>query len=143
MKKYLISSEYFFYDDWNISHICICDTVKMAETLIKEFNENINNFKKTNGFKIIVNKDEFLEWIDGEEYYKNFIDIDGNYVHIFINIEQLNALLCENEELEYDAISHFDFLTICFDKNTIEKKYCNHEEAKLCIKELQYFKDIE
>ena len=37
MKKYLISSNYHFYDDFAFCNVCICDTKEQAEELVETF----------------------------------------------------------------------------------------------------------
>jgi hypothetical protein len=140
MKKYLIKSVYFYYDDFDIQDVCVCDTKEQANKLINEYKHQIETFKKINGYVV------YLDDVYNEDDYKN---IDSK--NIIKHNKILNLFLSENDyknisnellksDVHIERINYFEFLTWHTEKDTIIKKICNHISANLIIEEIDYIK---
>ena len=136
MKKYLISSNYHFYDDFAFCNVCICDTKEQAEELVKTFKKNIDKFVERNGILIYITKEDFDNFIDFE-YNKELVCINHNNVILFLEDED-NLEKIKRDKIYYVESNYFHFLTLNRDRDTLEKRYCHHEEANLQIEELEY-----
>lgn len=136
--RYLITSDYQYYDDFNFSNVCVCDTKERAEELVNEFRNNIEIFKNTQGFVIYIDKDIFEETI-----FSDFEDniIQTNYVKVFIKSDIFDKYKDKLEEssVYYEELSFYNFLIDMYWNNksdVIRARYCNHEEAVLTIREI-------
>lgn len=143
MKKYLIKSVYFYYDDFDIQDVCVCDTKEQANKLINEYKHQIEIFKKINGYVV------YLDDVYNEDDYKN---IDSKNIIIKHN-KILNLFLSKNDyknisnellksDVHIERINYFEFLTRHTEKDTIIKKICNHIAAQLIIEEIDYVMDF-
>ncbi len=140
MIKYLITSDYAYYDDFAFSDVCIVDSKERAEELIVEFENNIQILKNTQGFMVFITNDDetFTNTLDKHEIIylggrDNEVKIflkDGSYENLEETLKELN--------LYYEPSDHYSFILGFNDHDTLIKKYCNHEEAKLRIKEIEY-----
>ena len=83
MKKYLISSNYHYYDDFAFCNVCICDTREQAEELVETFKKNIDKFVERKGILIYITKEDFDNFIDFE-YNKELVSINHNIVILFL-----------------------------------------------------------
>lgn len=136
--RYLITSDYQYYDDFNFSNVCICDTRERAEELVNEFKNNIDIFKNTQGFVIDIDKDIFEETI-----FSDFDDniIQSDVVKVFIKSDIFDRYKEDLEEscVYFEEISFYNFLINMYWNNKsddIRARYCNHEEAVLSIHEI-------
>lgn len=136
--RYLITSDYQYYDDFNFSNVCVCDTKERAEELVNEFRNNIEIFKNTQGFVIDIDKDIFEETI-----FSDFEDniIQTNDVKVFIKSDIFDKYKDKLEEssVYYEELSFYNFLIDMYWNNKsddIRARYCNHEEAVLTIHEI-------
>ena len=143
MFKYLITSDYQHYDDFAFSNVCICDTKEKAEELIKEFNKNKEEFKKTLGYIIHLDKKLFIDsiFVDFDEKY--IIDDKSSTLKIFVNenlLEKdlLDKILSDESDIYYQENNFFEFLTFSHNKNNLIQRYCNHEDAMLRIEEIEF-----
>ena len=82
MKKYLISSNYHYYDDFAFCNVCICDTREQAEELVETFKKNIDKFVERKGILIYITKEDFDNLVDFE-YNKELVCINHNNVTLF------------------------------------------------------------
>lgn len=136
--RYLITSDYQYYDDFNFSNVCICDTRERAEELVNEFKNNIDIFKNTQGFEIYIDKDIFEETI-----FSDFEDniIQSDVVKVFIKSDIFDRYKEDLEEssVYFEENSLYNFLIGMYWNNKsddIRTRYCNHEEAVLLIHEI-------
>lgn len=136
--RYLITSDYQYYDDFNFSNVCICDTRERAEKLVNEFKNNIEIFKNTQGFVIDIDKDIFEETI-----FSDFEDniIQSDVVKVFIKSDIFDRYKEDLEEscVYFEEISFYNFLINMYWNNKsddVRSRYCNHEEAVLTIHEI-------
>lgn len=136
MKKYLISSNYHYYDDFAFCNVCICDTREQAEELVETFKKNIDKFVERKGILIYITKEDFDNFIDFE-YNKELVCINHNNVILFLEDED-NLEKIKRDKIYYVESNYFHFLTLNRDRDTLEKRYCHHEEANLEIEELEY-----
>ncbi len=136
MKKYLISSNYHYYDDFAFCNVCICDTREQAEELVETFKKNIDKFVERKGILIYITKEDFDNFIDFE-YNKELVCINHNNVILFLEDED-NLEKIKRDKIYYVESNYFHFLTLNRDRDTLEKRYCHHEEANLQIEELEY-----
>ena len=139
--KYLIKSNYFDFDEWDLSNVCICDTKEKAEELIKEFNDNKNKFKSINGFIIHLERDFFNDSIFSNFDEKYILDDGYKEIKVFIKKDDFIQYQESLDELDiyYQENTFFEFLTFFNNKNDLLKKYCNHEDAKLYIEEIEEY----
>lgn len=139
--RYLIASEYHYYDDFSFSNVCVCDTLERAEELVQEFKNNIEIYKNTQGYEIYIDKEcnEYEELIS--EYIAAKIESD-DIIKIFISenkFEEFKQIIADNQELYFEEISFYNFLIDMYWNNKsddIRSRYCNHEEAVLYIHEI-------
>lgn len=136
MKKYLISSNYHYYDDFAFCNVCICDTKEQAEELVKTFKKNIDKFVERKGILIYITKEDFNNLVDFE-YNKELVCINHNNVILFLEDED-DLEKIKRDKIYYVESNYFHFLTLNRDRDTLEKRYCHHEEANLQIEELEY-----
>lgn len=136
--RYLITSDYQYYDDFNFSNVCICDTRERAEELVNKFKNNIDIFKNTQGFEIYIDKDIFEETI-----FSDFEDniIQSDVVKVFIKSDIFDRYKEDLEEssVYFEENSLYNFLIDMYWNNKsddIRSRYCNHEEAVLSIHEI-------
>ena len=75
MKKYLITNNYWDYDDYDFCNICIVDTREKAEELILEYNEMKEAFKSRAGYILRFEPDVELPFDINESnvYYNSSI----------------------------------------------------------------------
>lgn len=137
MKKYLISSNYHYYDDFAFCNVCICDTREQAEELVETFKKNIDKFVERKGILIYITKEDFDNFIDFE-YNKELVCINHNNVILFLEDEGNLEEIKRDKIIYYVESNYFHFLTLNRDRDTLEKRYCHHEEANLEIEELAY-----
>lgn len=133
--KYLITSNYQYYDDFNFSNVCICDTRERAEELVNEFKNNIEIYKNTQGYEIYIDEDVFEETIfsDVED-----IIIQSGVVRVFMKSDTFDRYKDAIDEcnIYFEEISFYNFLIDMYWNNKtddIRSRYCNHEEAVLSI----------
>lgn len=137
MKKYLISSNYHYYDDFAFCNVCICDTREQAEELVETFKKNIDKFVERKGILIYITKEDFDNFIDFE-YNKELVCINHNNVILFLEDEGNLEEIKRDKIIYYVESNYFHFLTLNRDRDTLEKRYCHHDEANLEIEELEY-----
>ena len=137
MKKYLISSNYHYYDDFAFCNVCICDTREQAEELVETFKKNIDKFVERKGILIYITKEDFDNLVDFE-YNKELVCINHNNVILFLEDEGNLEEIKRDKIIYYVESNYFHFLTLNRDRDTLEKRYCHHEEANLEIEELEY-----
>ena len=137
MKKYLISSNYHYYDDFAFCNVCICDTREQAEELVETFKKNIDKFVERKGILIYITKEDFDNFIDFE-YNKELVCINHNNVILFLEDEGNLEEITKDKNIYYEERNNFHFLTLSSDRDTLDKRYCHHEEANLQIEELEY-----
>ena len=137
MKKYLISSNYHYYDDFAFYNVCICDTREQAEKLVETFKKNIDKFVERKGILIYITKEDFDNFIDFE-YNKELVCINHNNVILFLEDEGNLEEIKRDKIIYYVESNYFHFLTLNRDRDTLEKRYCHHDEANLEIEELEY-----
>ncbi len=138
MKKYLISSNYHYYDDFAFCNVCICDTREQAEELVETFKKNIDKFVERKGILIYMNKEDFDNLI-GFEYNKELVCINHNNVTLFLEDEGNLEEITKDKDVYYEESNYFHFVTLSRDRDrdTLEKRYCHHDEANLKIEELE------
>ena len=137
MKKYLISSNYHYYDDFAFCNVCICDTREQAEELVETFKKNIDKFVERKGILIYITKEDFDNLVDFE-YNKELVCINHNNVILFLEDEGNLEEIKRDKIIYYVESNYFHFLTLNRDRDTLEKRYCHHDEANLEIEELEY-----
>lgn len=136
--KYLIVSEYQYYDNYDFSNVCICDTRERAEQLVKEFNANKEQFKLIKGYRLHLDG-------DNEEQLKHFSGFDkinlteSNSYVLFINEDNFKIY---KEHLvkgyyHFEKTTYFNFMCYMSWRSDITSKYCNHQDAKLVIHPIQ------
>lgn len=138
--KYLITSDYQYYDDFNFSNVCVCDTRERAEELVNEFKNNIEIFKNTQGYEIYIDTDIFEETI-----FSDFDDIiiQPDVVKVFLKSDIFDQYkdIFEDYCVYFEEKSFYNFLIDMYWNNKsddIRARYCNHEEAVLSIHEIPY-----
>lgn len=135
--KYLITSEYQYYDDFSFSNVCVCDTLERAEELVQEFKNNIKIYKNTQGYEIYIDKDIFDETIFSD--YEDAI-ILKDLVKVFIksDIFDIYKDALDESDVYYEEINFYNFLVNMYWSNDsdVRSRYCNHEEAVLSICEI-------
>lgn len=136
MKKYLISSNYHYYDDFAFCNVCLCDTKEQAEELVETFKKNIDKFVERKGILIYITKEDFDNLVDFE-YNKELVCINHNNVILFLEDEG-NLEKIKRDKIYHVESNYFHFLTLSRDRDTLEKRYCHHDEANLEIEELEY-----
>ena len=137
MKKYLISSNYHYYDDFAFCNVCICDTKEQAEELVETFKKNIDKFVERKGILIYITKEDFDNLVDFE-YNKELVCINHNNVILFLEDEGNLEEIKRDKIIYYVESNYFHFLTLNRDRDTLEKRYCHHDETNLEIEELEY-----
>ena len=137
MKKYLISSNYHYYDDFAFCNVCLCDTREQAEELVETFKKNIDKFVERKGILIYITKEDFDNLVDFE-YNKELVCINHNNVILFLEDEGNLEEIKRDKIIYYVESNYFHFLTLNRDRDTLEKRYCHHDEANLEIEELEY-----
>lgn len=137
MKKYLISSNYHYYDDFAFCNVCLCDTKEQAEELVETFKKNIDKFVERKGILIYITKEDFDNLVDFE-YNKELVCINHNNVILFLEDEGNLEEIKRDKIIYYVESNYFHFLTLNRDRDTLEKRYCHHDEANLEIEELEY-----
>lgn len=141
MKKYLISSDYMYYDDFSFSNVCICDTKEKAEELVIEFNKQKEKYKSMKGYIIYLEKELFENSVFSKYNNEKYIEEENINIKIFIekkDFEENYKEMLENLEIYIQENTYFEYLTFCNKKYSLIKKYCNHEDAKLSIEEIEY-----
>ncbi len=141
--KYLITSNYQHYDDFNFSNVCVCDTRERAEELVQEFKNNIEIYKNTQGYEIYIDIDIFEETVFSD--YEDVI-ILKDLVKVFIKSDifdiykdALDEDALDESDVYYEEIDFYNFLVNMYwsnESDDIRGRYCNHEEAVLGIHEI-------
>lgn len=141
--RYLIASEYHYYDDFSFSNVCVCDTLERAEELVQEFKNNIEIYENTQGYEIYIDKDIFDETI-----FSDFEDVIilTDIVKVFMKSDifdiykdALDEDALDESDVYYEEINLYNFLINMYwsnESDDIRGRYCNHEEAVLCIYEI-------
>lgn len=145
MKAFLISSNYQYYDDFDFQPICVCSTKEKANELVFEFNKNKDYFSSLKGKLLYINHCYFKEFGDISElrkfYFKDECNIQKHfeYTTVFLTNEDLKPFKkqIKNTSTYTNDMTFADYLGTK-DRTTIERKYCNHPEAILGIKEIDY-----
>ncbi len=137
MKKYLITNDYCYYDDFDFCNICIVDTREKAEELILEYNKMKESFKSIAGYILYFEPDVELPFEINEcNVYRN-----SGVKNIFLEIKEMQENIDKIDELQcyYEESNYFNFLSIKRSDNmTLETKLCNNECATLNIEEIEY-----
>lgn len=135
--KYLIVSEYQYYDSYDISNVCICDTRERAEQLVKEFNAQKEQFKLIKGYTLYLKRSNE----DQLKHFSGFFQIELPYENVlFINSDNFEHYKEHLVKFDYHKLksTYFDFITEFGRKiSTIESKFCNDRDATLEIYEIQ------
>ena len=138
-KKYLIRSQYFYYDDYDVTDVCICDTKEKAETRAQIFQNQIDLFKSIKGYVLYLDRNNDKVFINEMEE-ENIVDCNHDTIRVFVTSSEFESLKDELTEYGYyfEKINYFNFMTLHNNKDSIIKKYCNHESANLSIQEIDY-----
>lgn len=145
MKKFLIKSIYHYYDD----NVCICDSKEKAEELVQQFETIKKNYKSTIGCTIYYYDDQL------EEFFKNITEYNlivndliyelhrrEDCIVIFIKEENLwefnDIIKIEPEIKENCSLLQFKCNLFEDEKPINERKFLNHEDARLSIEEIDY-----
>lgn len=139
MKRYLITSEYFYYDEYSIENVCICETKKLAEYYANIYRTQLDEFKNTLGYDILLSKKDYHSFINTISE-QNIIDNDSYNINVFIPKNKFNEYKHSIKDCYYKKTNYLDFMTQHFNKDTIMKKICVHENTSICITEIEYFK---
>jgi hypothetical protein len=159
-KKYLITSDYQYYDDFSFSVVGVCDTKEQAEKMITHIKAIKEILLAMEGFVLIINKELTEEEIFGYTYdyfpeIPNVFKYNSNDYRIFLNSEHYyylkdNNFLSFDDDTDmefyekYNKTNFFSFASLyisCGDLDT--KGFLNDEKANLNIKEINYFKEKE
>ena len=103
---------------------------------IKDIKKNIDKFVERKGILIYITKEDFDNFIDFE-YNKELVCINHNNVILFLEDEG-NLEKIKRDKIYHVESNYFHFLTLNRDRDTLEKRYCHHDEANLEIEELEY-----
>jgi hypothetical protein len=137
MKKYLITNNYWYYDDFDFCNICIVDTREKAEELILEYNKMKEAFKYRAGYILYFEPDVELPFdINESDLHCNL-----SIKNIFLDIKEMQENIDKIDELQcyYEESNYFEFLSMKRSDNmTLETKLCNNEHATLDIEEIEY-----
>jgi len=147
-KKYLITSGYHYYDDFNFANVCICDTKGQAEKRIKEI-EKIKAILYSIEGVILYSNDDSLKDVMVKNYYDNvpnFIRYGEFYYKCFLKTEDHKLFLEQYPDFEDNCITNstnfFHFIELNIANTEVDTlKFCNHDEAVLAIEEIVYHKD--
>ena len=107
------------------------------KNLLKHLKKNIDKFVERKGILIYITKEDFDNLI-GFEYNKELVCINHNNVTLFLEDEGNLEEIKKDKDVYYEESNYFHFLTLSRDRDTLEKRYCHHEEANLQIEELEY-----
>lgn len=141
MKKYLITNNYSYYDDFDFCNICVVDTKERAEELVQEFNRIKESLKEQKVYALYIHKADYEHFSDVALHKAEFSD----YIRICVTsgiFELIKDALVQNE-IYFEEHSHFDFLCGVSDRNTLHEKLCNNENASLYIEEIEYIEHID
>ena len=85
----------------------------------------------------LFTKEDFDNLVDFE-YNKELVCINHNNVILFLEDEGNLEEIKRDKIIYYVESNYFHFLTLNRDRDTLEKRYCHHDEANLEIEELEY-----
>ena len=136
MKKYLITNNYWYYDDYDFCNICIVDTREKAEELILEYNEMKESFKSRAGYILYFEPDVELPF----EINESNVHCNTCVKNIFLEIKEMQENIDKIDELQcyYEESNYFEFLSMKRSDTSLETKLCNNECATLNIEEIEY-----
>ena len=113
---FLIKSTYHFYDCFDFSNVCICETKDTADQLIDKLNKIKEDLKNAKGYTVMSENGEF-SFVEKAKFetephkYKDcWVSESNHFIHLINHGEHLD-----------------DF----------SKRYLNHEEATLRYEELE------
>lgn len=114
---FLIKSTYHFYDSFDFSNVCMCETEDAAKQLIEKLNKIKEDLKNTEGYTVMSENGEFT-FVEKAKFETEAHKYKEGYW-----VGKTNQLLY--------LINHGDHL------DDFSKRYLNHEEATLCYEELE------
>ena len=114
---FLIKSTYHFYDSFDFSNVCVCETEDAAKQLIEKLNKIKEDLKNTEGYCVMSENVEF-NFVEKAKFETEAHKYKEGYW-----VNKTNQFLY--------LINHGDHL------DDFSKRYLNHEEATLRYEELE------
>ena len=114
---FLIKSTYHFYDSFDFSNVCVCETEDAAKQLIEKLNKIKEDLKNTEGYCVMSENVEFT-FVEKAKFETEAHKYKEGYW-----VDKTNQFLY--------LINHGDHL------DDFSKRYLNHEEATLRYEELE------
>lgn len=114
---FLIKSTYHFYDCFDFSNVCVCETEDAAKQLIEKLNKIKEDLKNTEGYCVMSENVEF-NFVEKAKFETEAHKYKEGYW-----VGKTNQFLY--------LINHGEHL------DDFSKRYLNHEEATLWYEELE------
>lgn len=135
MKKYLITNNYSYYDDFDFCNICAVDTKEKAEELVQEYNRLKEYFKCTAGYILYCNPDDVIPF----EVNPDNVYLNTSVKNIFLTIKETEDYIDLIDEYGFykEESNYFEFLSMKR-LDTLECKLCNNIYSVLRIEEIEY-----
>lgn len=137
MKKYLITNNYLYYDEFDFCNICVVDTKERAEELVKEYNNIKEDLKSRVGYILYCEPEDEIPF----EVNQDNIYLNTHVKNIFLTIKETEDYIDLIDELNFykEKSNFFEFLSMKrSDNNTLEEKLCYNIESVLEIEEIEY-----
>lgn len=137
MKKYLITNNYSYYDEFDFCNICVVDTKERAEELVKEYNNIKEDLKSRVGYILYCEPEDEIPF----EVNQDNIYLNTHVKNIFLTIKETEDYIDLIDELNFykEKSNFFEFLSMKrSDNNTLEEKLCYNIESVLEIEEIEY-----
>ena len=97
MKKYLITNNYSYYDEFDFCNICVVDTKEKAEELVKAYNKLKEDFKSIAGYILYCEPDDEIPF-------------EVNIDNVYLTQHVKNIFLTIKETEDYiDLIDEYGF----------------------------------
>lgn len=135
MKKYLITNNYLYYDEFDFCNICVVDTKERAEELVKEYTEIKEDFKSRVGYILYCEPEDEIPF----EVNQDNIYLNTHVKNIFLTIKEAEDYVDLIDEYEFykEESDYFEFLSMKR-LETLECRLCRNVNSKLNIEEIDY-----
>lgn len=135
MKKYLITNNYSYYDDFEFCNICVVDTLEKAEELVKEYNKMKEDFKSISGYILYSEPNVETPF----EVNPDNVYLNTSVKNIFLTIKETEDYIDLIDEYGFykEESNYFEFLSMKR-LETLECRLCNNIYSVLRIEEIKY-----
>ena len=134
---------------WRIS----IDKYDLEENIISTISQNLifeqATVEKLNNWIYNIMENWINWWNDlliveklEEKYNKELVCINHSNVTLFLEDEGNLEEITKDKDVYYEESNYFHFLTLSSDRDTLEKRYCHHDEANLKIEELEELESL-